>query len=43
MDLTSAGMQPFVFNDRDAVMCNGELYNYEEVKDYFNLYLQIKV
>ena len=38
MDLTSAGMQPFVFNDRDAVMCNGELYNYEEVKDYFNLY-----
>ena len=38
MDLTDAGMQPFIFNDTQALMCNGEIYNYEEIKDYFNLY-----
>ena len=38
MDLTEAGMQPFMFNNTHALMCNGEIYNHEEIRDYFNLY-----
>ena len=33
MDLTDAGMQPFVYNDTNAIVCNGEIYNYEEIRD----------
>lgn len=40
MDPTSAGNQPFLFEDDDcsmAVVCNGEIYNWEQLRDEYKL------
>ena len=31
-DLTSSGMQPFVYKDAIAFACNGEIYNYKDLQ-----------
>ena len=33
MDLSHDGMQPFVNSERDALVCNGEIYNYKQIQD----------
>ena len=33
MDLSHDGMQPFVNTQNDALVCNGEIYNYKQIQD----------
>ncbi|PIK14374.1 asparagine synthase B [Halobacteriovorax sp. JY17] len=33
MDLSTDGMQPFQNSSKDALICNGEIYNYQQIKD----------
>ena len=37
MDTSEKGMQPFI-TDRLIVMCNGEIYNEQYLKEYFSEY-----
>ncbi len=33
MDLSTDGMQPFQNTDKDAIVCNGEIFNHQQIKD----------
>lgn len=39
-DLSSDGMQPFIFSDKSStyyLLCNGEIYNYHDLKNKYNI------
>lgn len=38
MDLSHSGMQPFTTENKNILVCNGEIYNYQEVKKYIKNY-----